>query len=217
MTDPTPPVAPAGAASTRDRLLDTAAQLFYEQGVHIGVDTLCKAAGVSKRSMYKLFDSKDELVAASLERIAPDYQAALLPADDVGSPRRRILHVFERLEALEPVQDFRGCPYVAAAVQLKSPEHPASSIARRQKDGLTSFFQYEAERGGAHDPGLLARQLTLVFDGASARSVVQAHSLDGLAIATATTLLAAAGVGDSLPTDGFAQNATSSENIDADR
>lgn len=195
MTDPTPSAAPAGAASTRDRLLDTAAQLFYEQGVHIGVDALCKAAGVSKRSMYKLFDSKDELVAASLERIAPGYQAALLPADDDNrSARERILHVFERLEYLEPVQDFRGCPYVAAAVQLKSPEHPASVIARRQKDGLTSYFQYEAERGGAHDPVQLARQLTLVFDGASARSVVQAHDLEGLAVATATALLDAAGI-----------------------
>ncbi|MEV4238150.1 TetR/AcrR family transcriptional regulator [Nocardia sp. NPDC049737] len=209
MTDPIPPVA-SGSTSTRDRLLDAAGQLFYEQGVHIGVDALCKAAGVSKRSMYQLFNSKDELVAASLERIAPDYRAALLPTDDVGSPRERILHVFERLEYLEPAQDFRGCPYVAAAVQLKSPEHPASLVARRHKDGLTSFFQYEAERGGAPDPVLLGRQLTLVFDGASARSVVQAHDLDGLAVATATTLLDAAGVGNSLPSNGFVQNATGS-------
>jgi AcrR family transcriptional regulator len=203
MTDQTPPAAPA--ASSRDRLLDAAAQMFYDQGVHIGVDTVCKAAGVSKRTMYKLFDSKDELVAAGLERIAPDYQAALLPpADDGRSPRERILHVFERLEHLEPVKDFRGCPYVAVAVQLKSPEHPASLVARRQKDGLTSFFRHEAERGGAHVPALLARQLTLVFDGASARSVVQAHSLDGLAVATATTLLDAAGLGRSVPPHGFA-------------
>ncbi|MGW0634975.1 TetR/AcrR family transcriptional regulator [Nocardia salmonicida] len=195
MTETTPRVAPVGASSTRDRLLDAAAQLFYEQGVHIGVDALCKAAGVSKRSMYKLFDSKDELLAASLERIAPEYQTALLPpVDDNRSPRERILHVFERLEYLEPVQDFRGCPYVAAAVQLKSSEHPASLVARRHKDGLTSFFQSEAERGGARDAVQLARQLTLVFDGASARSVVQAHGLDGLAVETATTLLDVAGV-----------------------
>lgn len=192
MTDPTPPTA---TGSTRDRLLDVAARLFYEQGVHVGVDTLCRAAGVSKRTMYKLFDSKDELLAATLERIAPDYQTALLPAaDDDRPPRARILHVFERLEALESAQDFLGCPYVAAAVQLKSPEHPASVIARRHKDGLTWFFQHEAERGGAQDPVQLARQLTLVFDGASARSVVQAQSLDGLAVATASALLDLAGI-----------------------
>lgn len=161
----------------------------------MGVEALCRAAGVSKRSMYQLFASKDELVAASLERSAPDYQAALLPAADDGrSPRARILHVFERLEYLEPAHGFLGCPFVAAAVQLKSPEHPASVVARRQKDGLTSFFQYEAERGGAPDPVQLARQLTIVFDGASAESVVHARDLDGLAVTTAAALLDAAGV-----------------------
>ncbi|MDT2006330.1 TetR/AcrR family transcriptional regulator [Rhodococcus opacus] len=200
MTNPTTSssVADAGAVSSRDRLLDAAAQLFYEQGVHIGVDTLCRAAGVSKRSMYQLFDSKDDLVAASLlERTAPDYQTSLLPAeDDNRRPRARILHVFERLEDLERRHDFRGCPFVAAAVQVKAPEHPASVVARRQKDKLTAFFQQEAERGGADHPARLARQLTLVFDGASARSVVQAQHLDCLAVETAGTLLDAAGISD---------------------
>jgi|SRR5690349_3102944 AcrR family transcriptional regulator len=202
MNNPTPPAAQAGAASTRERLLDAAAQLFYEQGINVGIDAVCRAAAVSKRSMYQLFDSKDELVAASLERAAPGYSAALLPAPDDGrSPRARILHVFERLEHLEPAQDFLGCPFVATAVQVKSPEHPASVIARRQKDGLTAFFRHEARRGGAHDPDLLARQLTIVFDGASARSVVQASELDGLAITTASTLLDVAGVAPSQPED----------------
>jgi len=99
----------------------------------------------------------------------------------------------------QPAQDFLGCPFVATAIQVKSPEHPASRIARRQKDGLTSFFRGEAERGGAHDPELLARQLTIVFDGASARSVVQAHTLDGLAVTTAGALMDIAGVGASVP------------------
>ena len=196
MRKPPRPAAPAGTASSRDRLLDAAAQLFYQHGVHVGVDAVCRAAGVSKKSMYQLFDSKDDLLAASLERSASDYQAALLPAaDDDRPPRARILHVFERLEHLERAQHFLGCPFVAAAVQLKSPEHPASVVARRRKNGLTAFFQHEAERAGARDPAQLARQLTLVFDGASARSVVQAQSLDGLAVATATALLDGANVG----------------------
>src|SRR5919109_3168182 len=98
MTNPTP-APPAAAASTRDRLLDAAAELFYREGVGVGVEALCRAAGVSKRSMYQLFDSKDEVVAASLERSAPAYQAFLVPpADDGRPPRARILHVFERLE-----------------------------------------------------------------------------------------------------------------------
>ncbi|MEU4222766.1 TetR/AcrR family transcriptional regulator [Nonomuraea sp. NPDC026600] len=192
MTNPT--TKPAAPASTRDRLLDAAAELFYREGVGVGVEALCRTAGVSKRSMYQLFDSKDEVMAASLERSALAYQAFLQSSADGRSPRARILHVFERLEESAAAPDFRGCPFVAAAVEVKSPEHPASLVARRSKDALTAFFQQEAERGGAEDPALLARQLTVVFDGSSARAVVQAQGLDGLAVATAGALLDGAGI-----------------------
>ena len=132
-TTPTP-ITTDGAVSTRNRLLDAAARLFYKEGVHIGVDALCRAAGVSKRSMYQLFDNKDQLLAASLlERTAPDIKAELLPPEnDDLPPRARILYVFERLEDLEQQHEFRGCQFVATAIQIKSPEHPASQVARRQ-------------------------------------------------------------------------------------
>jgi hypothetical protein len=67
-------------------------------------------------------------------------------------------------------------------------------VARQHKDALTRFFEHEASRAEARDPAQLARQLTIVFDGASARSVMQAHDLDGLAVATASALLDAAGI-----------------------
>lgn len=185
--------APA-APTTRERLLDAAARLFYREGVHVGVEALCREAGVSKRSMYQLYASKDDLVAASLERAAPRYQAAMLPTDDVFGPRERILHVFRRLEQSAANETYRGCPYIATAIELKSAEHPGSLVARQRKDSLTEFFRHEAEQSGVADPELLARQLTVVFDGSSARGVVQASGLDGLAVVTAITLLDAAGV-----------------------
>ncbi len=184
-------------AATRDRLLDAAAQLFYSDGIGVGVEALCRAAGVSKRSMYQLFDSKDEVMAASLERIAPAYWASLAPSDeDDRRPRARILHVFERLEELATSPGYRGCPFVAAAVELKRPDHPASLAARKYKDALTAFFQQEAQRAGVPDPALLAQQLTIVFDGASARAVVQADALHGIAATTAGAILDHAGVVD---------------------
>ncbi|WP_406839287.1 TetR/AcrR family transcriptional regulator [Streptomyces sp. AHU1] len=179
---------------TRDRLLDAAAELFYREGVGVGVEALCRVAGVSKRSMYQLFDSKDGVLAASLERRAPAYLAFLLPPDDDRPPRERVLHVFERLEEMAARPDFRGCPFVAVTAELKAPDHPASLVARRCKDALTAFFRQEAERGGAADPELLARQLTVAFDGSGVRAVMQGRGLDGLALATAAALLAGAGV-----------------------
>lgn len=73
--------------SPRERLLEAAATLTYRDGVGIGVEALCKAAGVSKRSMYQLFESKDELLAASLKERAAAFVASLLPpAGDGRSP-----------------------------------------------------------------------------------------------------------------------------------
>ncbi|MGR6520191.1 TetR/AcrR family transcriptional regulator (plasmid) [Rhodococcus erythropolis] len=194
-TDPS--VAGSFGTSARDRLLDAGARLFYEQGIHIGIDAVCREAHVSKRSMYELFENKDDLIAASLrERTAPAYQASLLPGDDNTPPRDRILQVFKRMEGLEDKHNFRGCPFLAAAVQIKETEHPASAVARQEKDLMIEFFRHEAELGGAADAALLAQQLMLVFDGASARSVVQAQRLDNLAVETAALLLDAAGIDD---------------------
>ncbi|MFD5404648.1 TetR/AcrR family transcriptional regulator [Streptomyces griseorubiginosus] len=181
--------------SPRERLLEAAATLTHRDGVSIGVEALCKAAGVSKRSMYQLFESKDELLAASLKEHASAYVATLLPAPDDGrSPRERLLHVFEQVESQAGAPEFRGCRYLAVQVELKDRNHPASRVAHQVKANLTAFFRAEAERGGVGDPDLLARQLSLVFDGASARAGIQADNLTGLIAPTVSTLLDAAGV-----------------------
>ncbi|MBO0984691.1 TetR/AcrR family transcriptional regulator [Rathayibacter sp. SD072] len=185
-----------GSPATRTRLLDAAAELFYSQGVHVGVDALCRAAGVSKRSMYQLFDSKEELLAASLARSVPGYLAALLPAPELElPPRERVMHVFERLEAVVADPAFRGCPYVSAAMEIKEPEHPARVVARGFHDTLTEYFRTAVVRAGVVDSEVLAKQLTMVHDGVTARAVVQAAPTPGLAAATASVLLDHAGVG----------------------
>ncbi|ADB35697.1 transcriptional regulator, TetR family [Kribbella flavida DSM 17836] len=184
-------------ATSRERLLEAASELFYRDGVSIGVDALCKAAGVSKKSMYQLFRSKDEVIAESLASRGPYYQATLLPSPDDDRPARaRILAVFERQEEMAASGNYLGCPFVSTAVELKNPEHPGSVVARHFKQALTDFFRAELARTHAEDPGTLAVQLTMVFDGASARAVVRAQPLNGTGVRLAATLLDAAGVRD---------------------
>ncbi|MEU1276250.1 TetR/AcrR family transcriptional regulator, partial [Streptomyces sp. NPDC005799] len=171
------------------------AALVDREGVGVGVEALCKAAGVSKRSMYQLFESKDELLAASLERRAASCTAGLLPeADNRGSPRERVLHIFERLESQAEVPEFSGCAYLAVQIELKDRTHPASRVAERVKGSLTAFFRAEAERGGVGDPDVLARQLMVVFEGASARVAIGADLLTGLLAPMVVTLLDGAGM-----------------------
>jgi AcrR family transcriptional regulator len=189
------------SATPRERLLVAAGELFRRDGVGIGVDALCKAAGVSKKSMYQLFRSKDEVIAESLASRGPDYQVMLLPSPEVElSHRARILTVFERQDQLVAGGDYLGCPLVSTAIELKNPEHPGSVVARHFKQQLTDFFRSELIAAGAEDPDTLAVQLTMVFDGASARAVVRAQKLAGAGVQLAAGLLDAAGVRDGVLT-----------------
>lgn len=193
---PVPP-STSGKASPRERLLTAAIELFYRHGIGVGANALCRSAGISKKSMYQLFDSKDALLAAALERRALADAAFLLPPPDFSpSPRARLLHVFEQLEKFARTPDYRGCAYVATQVELKEPAHPASLVAARVKTRLTDFFRTEAERGKATDPDVLTRQLAILYDGASTRAGIGADDLQGLAVTTARTLIDAAGVTD---------------------
>jgi len=130
-TDKAPGNAP-DKASPCDRLLDVAAELFYRDGVPVGVEALCEAAGVSKRSMYQLFTSKDEVLATGLDRRSTGYAEQLLPGPkNAGTPRERVLGLFERLEKTSTEPDYQGCPFLAALVELKDPGHPRAWLPSR--------------------------------------------------------------------------------------
>jgi hypothetical protein len=114
--------------------------------------------------------------------------------EDERSPRDRILAVFESQDKMVADGNFLGCPFVSTAIELKNAEHPGSVVARHFKQQLTDFFHRELVKAGAGDPGTLAIQLTMIFDGASARAVVRAQPLRGIGVTTAAALLDAAGI-----------------------
>ncbi len=102
--------------------------------------------------------------------------------------------MFEQVELQAGTPEFRGCRYLAVQIELKDRSHPASQVAHRVKETLTAHFRSTAEQGGASDPDLLARQLSLLLDGACARAEIGADRLTGLIVPTVATLLDAAGM-----------------------
>jgi len=171
----------------RERLVAAAERLFYAEGIHaVGVDRLCAEAEVSKRSLYQHFSGKDEVVIAMLQAQAVK-SAALFGSDD-RSPRERILAVFDGLDHAADSPDFRGCPFVGAATELKDLDHPAVRVAREQKVALTEYFAEALRAGGVREADLLGLQLTLIFDGASAYSVVRGGSTPATRRAVETLL-----------------------------
>ena len=185
-----------GSGSARQRLLAAAGELFYRQGIGaVGVDLVSKAAGVSKRTLYQQFRSKDELAAASLEQAGQSILGMYLPTEEAGrTARELILAVFDNARGWAGSPDFRGCPFINTATELAEPAHPARLVARRYKLRLREFFAQQAARGGATDPQRLADQLMLIFDGAIVQAVMDTAATVGAAKAAVAALLDAAGV-----------------------
>jgi len=176
----------------RDRLIAAAERVFLTEGIRaVGVERLCAEAEVSKRSLYQHFSGKDDVVAAMLQSQGAKF-GAFLAADDRPA-RERILTVFAPFEGGASAGELATCPFVGAATELKDRDHPGSRVALEQKVALTEHFAQLARTGGASDPDLLALQLTLVFDGASAFAVVRGESTSATR-ATVETLLSAQGM-----------------------
>ena len=181
----------AAAPGPRQRLLDAAADLFYRQGIGaVGVDLVSKAAGVSKRTLYQQFGSKDQLIAESLDAHGMSVLGQCLsPGGDDISPRQQILAVFDALGRWMASDEFRGCPFVNTATELADPGHPARRVARDYKLRLRGYFARQAERGHAADPERLADQLVVVFDGAIVQAVMgTGHGADAAQTAVAALL-----------------------------
>jgi AcrR family transcriptional regulator len=186
----------ANPPTPRQRLIDAAADLFYEQGIGaVGVDLVSKAAGVSKRTLYREFGSKDQLIAQSLDAKGPEIIGAYLPGEDGDAPpRQQILMAFDRLSGWTAAESYRGCPFVNTATELADARHPARHVARDYKLRIRGFFERQAARGLAEDPARLADQLVAFFDGAIVQAVM-GNALDpGTVQAAVEALLDAQGV-----------------------
>lgn len=151
------------------RILDVASELFYWRGIHaVGVDTIAAESGVTKRTLYNRFGSKDGLIVAYLEardRHWRDLIAARLDAAEHADPVQRALVPFDVLpEWLAPSS--RGCSFVNAFAELPEPEHPGRQVVVAEKKWLRALFRELLVDAGARDPDDLAVALLSLHEGA---------------------------------------------------
>jgi AcrR family transcriptional regulator len=164
----------------RERILSASRQLFRDQGINrTGMDQLCAQAQVSKRTLYQHFPGKDELIAEHLRRFDPDVLPEVFDRTDL-TPRERLLAAFDINSPL--------CPFIAAAVEVPDPDHPARVYAREYKKALAARLSETAREAGATNPEQLGEQLALLLDGASARNRVLINA-EGFATAAATAVV----------------------------
>ncbi len=155
----------------RDRLLDAASELFYEHGVHtVGIDTIIERAAVAKATLYSAFGSKEELVRAYLEARHASRRATVLAEMDLhDDPRRKLLALFDVLVTTVKQPEFRGCAFANASAE-SGPASAAAEVTRKARAWLLGVLAEQATALGIAEPAGLARQLTLLYDGALAQS-----------------------------------------------
>jgi AcrR family transcriptional regulator len=153
--------------SARERLLDAANELFYNEGVQtVGIDRIIERASVAKASLYNTFGSKEELVRAYLQsRHARTTQRLTASVEMHTDPRARLLAVFDAQGELFAQPNFRGCAFVTATAEAP-PGGLVEQAADDYRDEIRALFTRLAEEAGAPDPATLGRQLHLIYDGA---------------------------------------------------
>jgi len=160
---------PRAPKNARDRLIDTAIDLFYTHGFNaVGLDQIIDAVGVTKTTFYKYFESKDELmVQAVRQRDEWESQAwdRALREEAGDDPRARLLALFDVLDKWFNTEDFKGCIFLNTAVEFPNPNDPVHQAAAAHKKRNRDAWRDAAKAAGARDPETFADQYTMLVEG----------------------------------------------------
>ena len=158
------------------RIAGLAAECFHQNGIAAtGVDELSRVAGISKRTLYERFGSKDGLITAAYEALdLPVFEMFTADVEArTNDPRAQLEAFFAQLEPLVRLPQFRGCPFSNAASELADPSHPAHEVVRRHKERIRRWLLSRAKAAGAANPEQLARRLMLLFGGVQSQALLE--------------------------------------------
>ncbi|MEU6549482.1 TetR/AcrR family transcriptional regulator [Streptomyces sp. NPDC046915] len=183
------------SAAARERVLDTAAELFYRRGVQsVGMDEIRTASGVSLKRLYQLFPAKEQLVEAYLERRDGQWRGRLAAyVEREEDPVRRVPAVFDWLECWFGEDGFRGCGWINAHGELGATSARVAAQAVAHKRAFRDYLTALVTRAGL--PAALAGPLFLLAEGAmvtagieqSTRPAAEAREAAELLLATVAT------------------------------
>jgi AcrR family transcriptional regulator len=175
MTDGHPPVARAGP---RERILDTAYELFSHRGVRaVGVDEVIDRAGVAKATLYRHFPSKDDLVLAFLERREQRWTLGMVEAEAKArgsTPEEQLLAIFDVFDEWFRRDDFDACSFINVLLEMGA-EHPLGRASIQYLDNIRSIVRGLAEDAGLREPAAFGHAWHILMKG----SIIAAAEGDG--------------------------------------
>ncbi len=167
------------ASVKRDLLVDTALQLFTQNGYRAtGIDKILAKSGVAKMTMYKHFKSKDELIIAALRRrdelFSADMSARIerLVMQQKGDPRiKKLMAFFEALHEWISSDSFRGCNFINASIEFKREDDPIHVAASARKKLMIQQIQELLVELHLPDTAYVARSIHMLVEGAIVMAV----------------------------------------------
>lgn len=160
---------PAKNSAARERLLGTAARIFYAEGINtVGVGRIVEEAGVTLATFYRHFPSKQDLILAYLQRVHDDFDtraaAAQAAAKDPGDMLKLIGHNITA-QLLEP--GFRGCAFINAASEFEDPDGPIMRAVLTHRTWFHDLVRDTFASAGHPQPDLAASRYVMLRDGAT--------------------------------------------------
>jgi AcrR family transcriptional regulator len=154
--------------NTREKILATAEQLIYQNGIHAtGMDLLVKTSGVARKSIYRYFANKDEVAAAALNaRDVRWMEWFRAECDKADTPQERILNMFTVLKGWFESEGYRGCAFINTAGEVGDSADPVRQIARLHKQKILDSARELTEQLNIEHAPSLARQLLILIEGA---------------------------------------------------
>jgi AcrR family transcriptional regulator len=164
------------ASGKRDHLVDTALELFYQDGFHAtGIDRILETAGVARMTLYNHFKSKDELIVAALRRRDEKFRNWFMRTVErlASRPEDRLLAIYDALNEWFSNKDFCGCMFINASAEFGDPDDPIHMVATEHKQLVRRYLGGLVNDAGATEGEgeALADELMLLMEGA----IVMAH------------------------------------------
>jgi AcrR family transcriptional regulator len=156
-------------------VLDSASELFYEHGIHaVGVDAIAEHAGVTKKTLYDRFGSKERLVVAYLAERDERWRAFLTERLDQAAPGERVEALFDASAAWARDHGHKGCAMVNAHAEISDPAHPAYAVIVGQKRWMLDLLTELVAAQGVKPAREVAGQVLLLHEGAVVTSALHA-------------------------------------------
>ena len=162
-------------SARREHLINTAIELFREHGYHAtGIDKIIEKAGVSKKTLYTHFRSKEELLIAALRHYDGLFRNNFMRQVDglAKTPQEKLLAIFDVAEGWFSQKNFFGCMFINVIGEYSQKDSPIRDICKQFKSLMRNYIKDLCVQAGAEEPDVLADKLALIFEGAVVTSQV---------------------------------------------